>query len=430
MNPLNLVATETASNVQPVTQDAAPTEGSDGLFSKLLDSELADAPPEVELALALLSSGAGLAGQAPEARPHGEAVAIPANLLSPPVEIEEMEVAPQLPFTGDNAAPIDGEVAPLLSPVAVNGEVLVAPDDGKVEPVEQLADGKSLPSGPLPPALAPAVETLKTQEVTGRPEATPVAPVIQAQTKLNREILVQSAPVTDPQRGAGFEAGAKPELPLATQVVTPAPESMLRTVVQARPQAEVKEIAAAAKPASVNGPEHALFGSSGGARIENPLGEGMRPASAPVFQGEIREQVMNPGWDRAMANRIAWLANNNIQQAQLRLSPPNLGPLEVQIMVNRDEASVIFGAQHLPVREAVEAAVPRLRELFAESGINLANVDVSEHALGQSRGGGDETPHADGLLVAEEEGVDITGLTEHEHTEEHAIRNGLVDAYA
>ncbi len=114
------------------------------------------------------------------------------------------------------------------------------------------------------------------------------------------------------------------------------------------------------------------------------------PTSTPVEQ-----QPGQPGWDRAVGQRLMWMINNQEQSASIRLNPPELGPLEAKIQIQNDTVQVHFTSHHAPVRDALEAALPRLREMFAEQGLNLGQADVSaeqharsEHPTDDSRGGG------------------------------------------
>ncbi|MEW8606860.1 MAG: flagellar hook-length control protein FliK [Candidatus Thiodiazotropha sp.] len=91
-----------------------------------------------------------------------------------------------------------------------------------------------------------------------------------------------------------------------------------------------------------------------------------------------------PGWDRAVGERIQWMVGHNIQHAEIKLNPPNLGPLEIRISVQNDQTSVTFVAAQAPTREALEASIPRLREQFGEINLNLANVDVGQQQAGGS----------------------------------------------
>ncbi len=84
------------------------------------------------------------------------------------------------------------------------------------------------------------------------------------------------------------------------------------------------------------------------------------------------------GWDQAIGERILWMTGREVQSASVRIRPPNLGPLHIQLSIQNDQASVNFTAQHGIVKEALEAAIPRLREMLADSGIQLVNVDVSQ----------------------------------------------------
>ena len=82
-------------------------------------------------------------------------------------------------------------------------------------------------------------------------------------------------------------------------------------------------------------------------------------------------------WDQALGERIQWLVGQKMQGAQVKLNPANLGPLEVRIQMQNDQASIQFTAHHAVVREALEAALPRLREMLEASGVQLVDVDVS-----------------------------------------------------
>jgi flagellar hook-length control protein FliK len=74
-----------------------------------------------------------------------------------------------------------------------------------------------------------------------------------------------------------------------------------------------------------------------------------------------------------------WMVDRQHQVAELRLNPPELGRLDVRISMSGSEASVQFSAHSGAVREAVEQALPRLREMLEQNGLSLAHADVSDH---------------------------------------------------
>lgn len=104
-----------------------------------------------------------------------------------------------------------------------------------------------------------------------------------------------------------------------------------------------------------------------------------------VPQGEITEAFGKPVWSQGMAKQILWMINQNVSSAEIRLNPANLGPIEVLIDMNEDEVSVSLTSRHAVVREAMEQALPKLREMFDENGINLTDADISKHSLSEQR---------------------------------------------
>ncbi|GAA6134828.1 hypothetical protein NBRC116188_16180 [Oceaniserpentilla sp. 4NH20-0058] len=88
----------------------------------------------------------------------------------------------------------------------------------------------------------------------------------------------------------------------------------------------------------------------------------------------------HPQWNDQVAKRVMIMANESMQSARIQLDPPELGALEIKIKVQHDQVSVSFGSNHQVVRDALEAQAPRLREMLDQQGINLADVDVSEHS--------------------------------------------------
>ena len=86
--------------------------------------------------------------------------------------------------------------------------------------------------------------------------------------------------------------------------------------------------------------------------------------------------VQDPRWGRDFSERILWLTRNDQSAAELRLNPRHLGPIQVRIQLDDDQATLHIQAHHAATREAVEAALPRLRESLAEAGIQLAQAQV------------------------------------------------------
>jgi hypothetical protein len=104
----------------------------------------------------------------------------------------------------------------------------------------------------------------------------------------------------------------------------------------------------------------------------------------PLFATTIENPVMDESWGEAFQDRILWMAKGRIQNAEIRLNPAELGPIRVQVSVEDDAAMLQFTAQHGATREAIEQALPRLREMLSENGLTLADSSVNDSSDGQA----------------------------------------------
>lgn len=114
------------------------------------------------------------------------------------------------------------------------------------------------------------------------------------------------------------------------------------------------------------------------ASLQNTAASIAAPAIQPV-QVTINAPVTQDKWGDEFSQKITWLASSNKDQtAELHLNPPQLGPLDVVIKVSGDQATALFTSPHAAVRDAIEQAMPKLREMMADNGIMLGNATVSD----------------------------------------------------
>lgn len=99
----------------------------------------------------------------------------------------------------------------------------------------------------------------------------------------------------------------------------------------------------------------------------------------------VETYLRQPGWDQAFGERVLWVANQKFQGAEIKLNPAHLGPVEVRVQLHNDQAQISFTAQHAATREALEAALPRLREMFNASGYSQVDVNVSHHSFAEQQ---------------------------------------------
>ncbi len=102
-------------------------------------------------------------------------------------------------------------------------------------------------------------------------------------------------------------------------------------------------------------------------------------AKAPnVLTTAIDVPVFDENWGNALQDRVLWMTTRNIQNAEIRLNPAELGPIRVQVSVQDDAAQLTFTAHNALTRDALELALPRLREMLGENGLSLGDATVSD----------------------------------------------------
>lgn len=131
--------------------------------------------------------------------------------------------------------------------------------------------------------------------------------------------------------------------------------------------------------------------SEGSASPLNTIPTFVHSAQIPVGR-DISLSVASPfrdqGWATDFSQKVVWLASNDKQSAQLTLNPPQLGPIEISLSVDKGNVTASFSSANADVREAIETALPRLREMFANAGIALGQTNVGAESFQQQAGEG------------------------------------------
>lgn len=90
----------------------------------------------------------------------------------------------------------------------------------------------------------------------------------------------------------------------------------------------------------------------------------------------VQAPVGTHGWDGEVADKLVWMVGRQEQRAELVLNPPQMGRIEVSLSMNDGQTSALFVSANPAVRDALEAALPRLREILADAGVNLGQTQV------------------------------------------------------
>ncbi len=302
-------------------------------------------------------------------------------------EQDEAEERQETVSAGEEAEEEGGKMLPFS---------LAAPLPLETPAAAREAEGADAPfdSGSRVSALSPA-ERLKATPSVAVPkgEAAIEAPLEGEQGATLHEARVAAArePKTTATlhatlKGAPLEAAmaARSEVPVEGDV------TVLRAVTarageSAAPVQELLNTGSTPLPgsaaASAAAPAPAVAASA-------PVQGGLGTTPSNLVQLPVQPPVQQPGWDRAMGERMVWMARNSVQEAQLQLNPRHLGPIEVRLTLNQDQAQVSFVAATPQAREALESSLPRLREMFADQGLNLGQADVHSRGQQQQQGEG------------------------------------------
>ena len=90
----------------------------------------------------------------------------------------------------------------------------------------------------------------------------------------------------------------------------------------------------------------------------------------------LAPRVGTPAWNQSVGQKIIWMVAGGEQTAELTLNPPDLGPMQVVLSVNNDQANATFISAHPDVRDALESAMPKLRQMMSDAGVQLTGFSV------------------------------------------------------
>ncbi len=154
-----------------------------------------------------------------------------------------------------------------------------------------------------------------------------------------------------------------------------------------------------------------------------------RVSSGDSLSALISTPVRDAAWGEKLGERVMLLAGSQLKTAEIRLTPADLGPLRVQVTIDESTANVTFHAQHALTRDAIEQALPRLREMLAESGLSLGQADVSEQGVSQGDDGR-KSPHASASGASVGEPPDVAVENEKSVRRNSVSLHGLIDTFA
>lgn len=124
-----------------------------------------------------------------------------------------------------------------------------------------------------------------------------------------------------------------------------------------------------------------------GARLRAPVDGAVATYHNPAAPGSAE-------WNLRLGQDLLRMTRLGQHQAQIMLHPRELGPIHIALSINDgNQVQIHIAAAHAHARDAAEAALPQLRQAFADGGLSLGQASVgdqSSHAAFAS--GGDGSP--------------------------------------
>jgi flagellar hook-length control protein FliK len=150
---------------------------------------------------------------------------------------------------------------------------------------------------------------------------------------------------------------------------------------------------------------------------------------------QLHSQVDSQHWATELGNKLTLLASKDTSSATLYMTPAELGPVQVRIHMNHDQASILFTAEHAETRSALEQSLPRLRELFSLQGMSLTDVGVFGGRSDQQSANLDRNSSGSGAEYTRNQDYDQRHYQgdDQGYSEKIAVQSihlGLLDAYA
>lgn len=152
--------------------------------------------------------------------------------------------------------------------------------------------------------------------------------------------------------------------------------------------------------------------------------------AAVLAAEQIAPRVGSNGWDKAVGQKVVWMVGEGLQSAELTLNPPDLGPLQVVLKVSNEQASASFSSAQPEVREALEAALPRLKQMLSDAGVQLTGFSVNSQAAGQGQNFAQQQPRNISTSRIGTDVPDNTISTANTTPARIQTNNGLVDTFA
>lgn len=99
----------------------------------------------------------------------------------------------------------------------------------------------------------------------------------------------------------------------------------------------------------------------------------------------IKENVLFNKQELAanVQQQVGMMLARNLKSIDIRLDPPELGSIKIKMQLNGEQAAVSFIVSNQQAKDALDNAMPKLKEMLEQQGMELADSDVKHEQSGQ-----------------------------------------------
>jgi flagellar hook-length control protein FliK len=169
--------------------------------------------------------------------------------------------------------------------------------------------------------------------------------------------------------------------PALAAIPAPVPISSPAAVAGAQAVSALANIGPADKHARAGAGDSSLPDTGGEGAAQLSANTTTATDAAPTPTLKVSPAVDTPEFAQGLADRVSLMVGGNLTSAKLQVNPPQLGPIDVRISVQGDQAQVSLTAHSAVTRDALESSSSKLREMLGAQGFAQVSVDISQRSF-------------------------------------------------
>ncbi|WP_045390087.1 flagellar hook-length control protein FliK [Vibrio rotiferianus] len=132
--------------------------------------------------------------------------------------------------------------------------------------------------------------------------------------------------------------------------------------------------------------QHGLAGQIQAAAGQQGVSAQQQARVDAAQQAQLPLQLTKELANEQVAEKVQMMMSKNLKNLDIRLDPPEFGRMQIRMTMNNDLANVHFTVSNPQARDLIEQTLPRLREMLAQQGMQLADSSVQQQSSGQQQG--------------------------------------------